>query len=165
MAIRDLIPWHRDENRLPVRRELTGDTFLDLQNEMNRVFSDFFEHPLFESISPMGDFTPRVDISESDKNIMLTVELPGMEAKDIDISLNQDTLTISGEKKTETEKKGKRFYRLERSYGSFRRSIPLPVEVEQDQVEAAFKRGVLTINLPKSPAALEQGKRITIQQG
>ena len=166
MAIRDLIPRNRDANRISIHRGQTGDSVLDLQNEMNRMFSDFLEHPFFEATSPMGDdFTPRVDISESDKNIMVAVELPGMEVEDIDISLNQNTLTISGEKKTETEKKGKQFHRIERSYGSFRRSIPLPADVDQDRVAAAFERGVLTVNLPKSPSALEQGKRITIKQG
>ncbi len=164
MSIRDLIPWNREGKRLSLHHEPTGDSLLDLQSETNRIFSDFFKQPFFEELSLKGDFTPRVDISESDKNIMIAVELPGMEVEDIDISLSQNTLTISGEKKTEKEKKGKRFYRVERSYGSFRRSIPLPADVDQDKVKATFKRGVLTVDLPKSPAALEQGKRIAIKQ-
>ncbi|MEW6717878.1 MAG: Hsp20/alpha crystallin family protein [Chloroflexota bacterium] len=174
MEIKDLIPWKHEEGKLPVRREFE-DPFLALRREMNRLFEDFFTSPFNRSfrLSPFfaerersfGDFLPNIEVSETDKEIKVSAELPGMEIEDIDISLTHNTLTISGEKKAEKEEKGKQYYRLERSYGSFHRSIPLPRGVDEDKVTATFKRGVLTINMPKTKEAQEQVKRIEVKKG
>lgn len=165
MAITDLIPWRRAEKPVPVKREDVEDPFYQLQRSMNRLFDEFFNS---FSLSPFeafnesfGAFSPRVDVSESDKEIKVSAELPGLDENDIEVSLAHNVLTISGEKKEEKEDKGKNYYRMERSYGSFRRSIPLPAEVEPDQVDAQFKKGVLTITLPKTAEA--QSKKIAVK--
>ncbi len=171
MPISDLIPWKRgNEESLPVRREQERDALLDLRNEMDQLFEDFFRRPF--DLSPFreetalaGDFIPQMDVSETDKEINISAELPGMNADDIDISMTGNTLTIKGEKKSEEEEKGERYYRSERSYGSFRRSIPLPEVVEQDKIEATYKNGVLKVTLPKSPKAQKGTKKIEIKGG
>lgn len=113
----------------------------------------------------MGDFAPRLDISDTDKEISIAAELPGLEPEDIHISMDHNTLTISGEKRAGKEEKDKRFYRVERSYGSFQRSIPLPDEIDEDKIDATFKRGVLRVKLPKTQAAQKRSKRIAIKSG
>ena len=170
MAITDLVPWKKNETRVPVRHSQDQDTFLDLRSQMNRLFDEFLEGPF--GISPfsgessfMRDFAPRLDISETDKEVTISAELPGLEPEDINISLEGNALTISGEKHAEKEEKGKRYYRLERSYGSFHRSIPLPEEVDEDKIDATFKRGVLKVKLPKTQAAQQKSKHITIKTG
>ena len=170
MAITDLIPWKKNEPNLPVRRRQEDDTLLDLRSQMNRLFDEFFEQPF--GLSPftgesdlMGDFAPRLDISETEKDFTISAELPGLEPDDINIALDRNTLTICGEKQAEKEEKGKRFYRVERSYGSFHRSIPLPNEVDEDKIDASFKRGVLKVKLPKTKKAQENSKHIHIKTG
>ena len=171
MPISDLIPWKRDEEeRVPVRRGREADALLDLRKEMNQLFEDFFSRPfsmtpLSEESSLAGDFIPQMDISETEKEINVSAELPGMDPDDIDISLTGNTMTITGEKRHEKEEKGERFYRSERSYGSFRRSIPLPEAVEEEKIEASYKKGVLNVKLPKSGKAKEGTKRIEIKSG
>ena len=170
MAITDLIPWKRDEDSIQVRREKEEDALLDLRSEMNRMFDEFFDRPIgFRSMLSerdfSGAFSPKLDVTETDKALVISAELPGLEPDDIDISLDRDVLKISGEKRAEKEEKGAQFYRVERSFGSFYRSIPLPSEVETDKIDATFKRGVLKVNLPKTKKAKEQGKRITVRKG
>jgi HSP20 family protein len=168
MAITDLIPWKRNETNVPVRREDEQGALLDLRSQMNRMFDQFFEKPFglgtfFGEQELAGVFSPQLDVTETDKAITISAELPGLEPEDIDISLDRDVLTIRGEKRAEKEEKGARYYRVERSYGSFCRSIPLPGEVEEDKIDASFKRGVLTVKLPKSQKAKEGSKRITVK--
>lgn len=170
MTIRDLIPWKRDDSMVSVQRSQEDDALLDFRSQMNRLFDEFFERPF--GLSPFtgesgitGDFAPRLDISETEKEVTISAELPGMEPEDINIAIDRGTLTISGEKHAEKEEKGKRFYRVERSYGSFHRAIPLPNEVDEDKIDAKFKRGVLKVKLPKTKAAQEQSRRIPIKTG
>jgi HSP20 family protein len=170
MVITDLIPWKKDESRVPVRRRQQEDSLLDLRSQMNRLFDEFFERPF--GISPffgeaafVGDFAPRMDVSETDKEITISAELPGLEPEDINITIDRNVLLISGEKHAEKEEKDKRYYRIERSYGSFRRSIPLPSDVDEHEIDATFKRGVLKVKLPKTQAAQEESKRIKIKTG
>jgi len=103
-----------------------------------------------------------VDVVETDKEIRVTVELPGLDEKDINVSLARDVLTISGEKKQAKKERRGNYYRAERSYGSFRRSIQLPTQVQADKVDAVFRKGVLSITLPKTEAA-QKRKKIAIQ--
>jgi HSP20 family protein len=107
-----------------------------------------------------------VNVTEREKEFEVTAELPGMAENDIDISLSRDVLTLKGEKKQETEDKGDNYYRMERSYGKFSRVIPLPADaVDNDNVEATFKNGVLTIILPKLEEAQQISRRITVNAG
>ncbi len=168
MPITDLIPWKKDETSVPVRRERDTDAFLVLRNQMNRLFDEFFERPfgfspIFREIGFAGDFAPFVDVSETDKEVTISAELPGMEPEDINITLDRNTLTISGEKRAEVEEKDKKYYRVERSYGSFRRSIPLPEGVEENKIDAVFKHGVLKVKLPKSAETQKEKRRIKIK--
>ena len=131
---------------------------------MDSLFDNFyrgFDIGPFES--RLGAFSPKVDVTENDKEIKISAELPGMDEKDIEVSLHNDMLTIKGEKKEEKEDKGKDYYRMERSYGSFLRTIPLPAEVETDKVEAKFKKGVLSITLPKTAKAVAETKKIAVK--
>ena len=104
-----------------------------------------------------------MDVAETDKEMKVTAELPGIEEKDIDVSFTGDALTIKGEKKQETEKKDKDYTTRECSYGSFQRVIPLSCEIVADKVNATFEKGVLTVTLPKSEAAAASRKKISVK--
>uniref|UniRef100_A0A7C4L384 Hsp20/alpha crystallin family protein n=1 Tax=Bellilinea caldifistulae TaxID=360411 RepID=A0A7C4L384_9CHLR len=108
-------------------------------------------------------FTPRVDVKETDKKVIVTAELPGLDEKDIEISISGDALILRGEKRQEEEEKGEDYYRMERRYGSFQRVIPLPCEVQVDKAEASYRKGVLTVELPKTPEAQSARKIIPIK--
>jgi HSP20 family protein len=166
MAKRNLIPWRKEESNVPVRRS-EYDPFMALQQDMNSMFDDFFNRSF--GLRPIGfdqsweSFQPRIDVVDDEKMIKVTAELPGMDENEIELTLTQNTLQISGEKKVESEDKGQNYYKMERSYGTFRRSISLPCEVDADKVKATFKKGILTVVLPKIIEAGEC-KRITINQ-
>lgn len=157
MTINDLVPG-LGRGHLPVRREVY-DPFRDLRQEMNRLFDDF-------PLAPQGGgrefslagFSPRVDVSETEKEIKVSAELPGMDEKDIAVEMDEAGLTLRGEKK---EEKGRNWYCREQSYGSFQRNIPLPAGVETEKIKATFKKGVLTILVPKKEE--EQAKRKAIK--
>lgn len=111
----------------------------------------------------LSEFSPKINVSENDKEIEVTVEVPGMDQDNVDVSLRDDVLIIKGEKKQEKEEKDKEYYHVERSYGSFSRSLQIPCEVDQDYIKAAFKKGVLKINLPKSTKAQENVRKINVK--
>ncbi len=153
----------QDKSRIPAKREELH-PFSLLRREMNTLFDNFFRGFEIEPFrSRLGVFNPRIDVKESDKDISVTAELPGLENKDIDVSLTRDSLTIKGEKKEEKEEKGKDYYRMERSFGSFNRTIPLPAEIDTDKVKAEFKKGLLIINLPKTEKAVKETKKIPVK--
>jgi len=162
----NILPLRRRGNSLPARRE-NESPVMAIQNEMNRMFDQFFTDPFTMLSTPtlrsVADFMPRIDVSETDTAMQVTAELPGMEEKDIQLTLENDTLVISGEKKNDVEEKSKNFHRVERSYGSFQRVIPLVSEIEQDKVEASFRNGVLNITLPKTSTAAKQAHKIQIK--
>lgn len=160
MALRDLIPWSNGSRDVGAYRG-EGNPFLSLHREMNRLFDDAFRSfdvAPFGSAHAMG--WPNVEVSETDKEVKVTAELPGLEQKDIAVELANGMLTISGEKKSETEDKERRF--SERYYGRFERRIPVD-DIETDKVDASFHNGVLTVKLPKSPTAKEKVKKIAIK--
>ncbi len=166
MAIRDLLPrrFNRDKRNVPVRREEYSDPFMALQREMNRMFDNFFEDfGLTRWDETSSGFYPQIDVKETDKEFQVIAELPGLDEKDIDISLSDDVLILRGEKRLEKEEKESNFYRMERSYGAFHRAIPLPAEVDTQHVEAVYKKGVLTVHLPKKPEAQRKVKKIAVQ--
>ncbi|HEX2966296.1 MAG TPA: Hsp20/alpha crystallin family protein [Syntrophorhabdaceae bacterium] len=138
--------------------------FLMLRSEMDRLFDSYFRGSELERFGgPMG-FQPKVNIADSEKDITVSVEIPGMDEKDIELALTKDALTIKGEKREEKEDKGKNYHRMERTYGSFSRTLPLPVEINTDKAEAAYKKGVLTIVLPKTDKAVKETKKIPIRK-
>lgn len=165
MAISDLIPWNWGEKKVPVKRTAESDPIHQLQDGMNRLFGEFFDSfdlaPFGTFGGSLGVFNPQIDVVENDQEYKVTAELPGLAEKDIQVSLDRNVLTISGEKKAEKESKGDNFYHMERSYGSFHRTIPLPGEVNLEEIDATFKKGVLKITLPKVPGA--QAKRISVK--
>jgi len=152
MSITNLMPWRRKE-QAPRRR---GDVTVNREEEHplalferdDEFFGGFGLAPTWET--GWSAFSPQVDIVDSEKEIKVSVELPGLDEKDIEVTLSRDTLTISGEKHQEKEDKGKNYYRMERSYGSFKRAIPIPCEVKAEAIDATFKNGVLSIVLPKA---------------
>ena len=151
MSMLELAPWRRDKTRMT--RESGDDWLLPLHHQIDRVFTDFFgaDFPRLAWTGWNGHFSPDMDVSESDRQIEVTAELPGMDGKDIEITLTDSVLTVKGEKrsKSEEEDKDKRYYRLERSYGAFRRSFQLPPEIEARAVSARFDKGVLKITVAK----------------
>jgi HSP20 family protein len=166
MNIRDLIPWNWGKRQVPVRRE-QSEPLRSLQNDINRAFDNFwrgFDLPWPSTSSAWSVSMPNVDVSETDKEIEVTADLPGMDEKDIDVSLAEGLLTIRGEKKSEVEKKEKEYYLQERTFGSVERVIPLPDTVDLDSANATFKNGVLTIKLTKKPEAAASTKRITVRR-
>lgn len=124
---------------------------LRIQDEMNRLFNNFVRSTEADREQTM--WSPQVDIFESDDEISVTVEIPGMEKEDVTVSIQDNVLTLKGEKKQDTESKDKNFHRVERAYGSFERSFSLPSTIQTDRVKATAKDGVLTIALPKAEEA------------
>jgi len=122
------------------------------KREMDRLFDRFFE-PRWPELEAVSEWAPKVDVTETKDAIVVKVELPGMEQKDIGVDLEGELLTIKGEKEHEKEEKGEKFHRMERSWGAFSRTFRLPAPVESGKVNAAFKNGLLTVTLPKAPGA------------
>lgn len=149
---------------LPVKRDQEVNPFWGLQRDMNRLFENFFDEFRISPFSERGLSTfPKVNIKETDKQIKISAELPGLEAKDIDISISDNVLTLRGQKSEESESKDENYYLVERSFGSFNRTINLPAEVDSDKVRAEFKNGVLDIVLTKKPDSQQKTKKIEIK--
>ena len=123
-----------------------------LRREMDRFFDRFVE-PRWEEADTMGDWWPRMDVAETKDAFVVKAEIPGVDQKDISVSLQEQTLTVKGEKRQEKEEKDEQYHRVERAYGAFTRSFRLPATVDGAGVKAEFKDGLLTITLPKTPAA------------
>lgn len=136
--------------------------FRSLQRQMNRMFDNFWFEP-FGGFEEWPAFVPTVDVTEDDKEVRISAELPGMDENDINVTVTDSMITIQGEKKEQGEEKGKGFYSRESSYGSFRRVIDLPSEVDEDKAEAEFTKGILKIKLPKTKEAQAKTKKIKIK--
>ena len=133
--VRDITSWH------PVTE------FAHMQKEIDRVCDCFHNDTLAEDVAKT--LLPVVDIIERENDFNIKVELPGVDKKDVKITVQNDVLTIKGEKKQESEKKGENYYRVERYYGTFQRSFTLPSSVASDNINASYDNGILTINIPK----------------
>ena len=137
---------------------------LSIRDEVNRLFDNFFtglperRRGLLE-----GEWAPSVDIAETDNEVVVTAELPGVEQDNVDITITDDVLTLKGEKKEEKEVKEKNYHRIERSYGSFQRSISLPAGVQADKAKATYKDGVLHITVPKAEEAKPKQIKINVE--
>lgn len=165
MAFRDMIPWSKQPQLAPSREVF--DPFLTLHREMNRLFDDAFRGfgsfgSLSRAGSPLmeGQFGwPKMEVTETDKEVTVSAELPGLDQKDVQVEIANGVLSISGEKRAERGGEGKLF--SERYYGAFQRQIPLD-GVEADKAQADFRNGVLTVTLPKSEQARDNVRRIAI---
>jgi HSP20 family protein len=167
MNIKELIPWNREKDNGVLKSDFNH-PFAALQREMNQVFDNFSKSffdfsPLSREMDLHKSITPKIDVVETDKEIRVTAELPGMEEKDIEVNFSRDTLIIKGEKKAEKEDKKEDYYVMERSYGSFQRAIPISAGVDRDKVDANFKNGVLKVTLPKTEEAQKEVKKVKIK--
>jgi len=152
MSVRDLIPWGRQtsSNQAPVPfRESETTPFFGLRREIDRLFDDMFRMPSFGSVGAMT--WPSVEVSDSEREVRISAEIPGLSEKDVELTVHDGVISIRGEKKSETEDKDRGY--SERWYGRFERRIALPSGVEEEKAEASFRDGVLTVTLPKSAEA------------
>jgi len=181
--VKDLIPKKGKQSSLPVRidklsrtqPEIWEQPFLELRRSTDKLFDDFFRsfgRPMAEFKNPWGFTTkitaeewPFIDINETEEEIRITAELPGVARDDIDISVTETSVAIRGEKREQEERKGTGYYKLERSYGSFQRHLDLPCEVQTESADASFKDGVLTLRLPKTASARERIRKIPVRNG
>ena len=161
MAFSDLIPWNRDRTRAVDRRPDTDNPMMSLQRDLNSVFEDFwgrFDNPFGGGLSAGS---PRTDISETDEAMLVAVDLPGLDDKDIEVNVTDDMLTIRGKHEEKSESNGF----SSQSRRSFHRLIPVPPGVDPEKAEAEFRRGVLTVTLPKTEEARARVKRIDVKSG
>jgi HSP20 family protein len=152
----ELTTWKPFREMAPVR------DFEKMRKETDR-FWDSFVPAALKRTDDSGEWLPSLDVSETKNEIVVKAEVPGMDPKDIDISLSNGTLTIKGEKKQEREKEEEDYHLVERSYGSFMRSIMLPTEVKQDKINASYKNGVLKVVLPKSEETKKKEVKIKVE--
>ncbi len=179
MTLKEMVPWRWGGLRRWDDEDRPFESFLremdSLHKDMDRLFEDFWRgsgrhSPMTTHWPSMmatpwahGEVTPRVDETEDEKAFHIQVELPGMDKEDVDITMANGLLTIRGEKKREEEEKGKDFYRKERSFGAFRRSLPIPADVDESKIDASFTKGVLYIELPKTEEARKKITHIDIK--
>lgn len=148
-------------------------SLLPLQREMSRLIEGFFRgldpftSPATGTLSTSGalgdGFVPRVNVVENDKEVRVTAELPGMDEKDVEVLVSRESLTLRGEKQAESEEKRGSCYRYERSCGAFNRTIPLPPGVMAEKASAEFRKGVMTVRLPKSAEAAAGARKIAVR--
>ena len=162
MQIKDLIPWARKDGA-PDAKSSEDNPMATLQREMNHVFENFWNR-VGQFEWPWSSGEAKSDVVETDKAIEVSIELPGMEMNDIEVTVNDDMLTVKGEKKIERQEEKKGYYLSERSYGAIYRTIPLPPGVDGEKAQASFKNGVLTIKLPQSPEAQAKVRKIAIKE-
>lgn len=181
MDIKKWVPWNwfrkEEENAgadIPVRyntaqEEIGALTDLlrrfhnEVDHRFDRTFREFgFERPLLSRMSN-GMLKPTLDLGATDKEYTVTVEIPGVEEKDLRLEVDNNTMTIRGEKKQEKEEKKKNYYRQERFYGSFQRVLSLPEDADQDGIQATFKQGVLTVTMPRRAMPKPDVKEIPIR--
>jgi len=171
-----LTPWNwfkkeeeqtpKTQSTLPISREAPLGR---IHQEIDQLFDNFFRgtmlSPFRNSDQPWmnGLMLPKVDIAEASKEYTITVEVPGVEEKDIDLTIADGTLTIRGEKRHEQEDHDRQYHRVERSYGVFQRMISLPSDSNEEAIEAKFKNGILTLTVPRNPRLKPAGRKISIQ--
>lgn len=147
-----LTPW----------RGLWESRFPSLRDEMDKLFEDFFGQAGFPSVTE-GAWVPPVDIHETKKDVVVIMDVPGIDPKDVAISILEDRLTVKGERKKEEEIKEADHYRSERVYGSFQRILQLPSEVVGDKAKASYKDGVLKVTIPKSQKSVPKEVKVEVQ--
>ncbi len=171
----NLVPGRRESSGpVAVRRE-PRDVLTEWRRETDRMFDEMWrgfgfpgqrwpDRPFGTGLMDAGMDWPRIDVEDRKDEIRVSAEIPGIDEKDLDVQLSENHLTIRGEKGAEHEDKREgSYYRSERFYGSFERTIPLPTEVDFEKIDAKFRKGVLTVRLPKTAAARERARRITVR--
>ena len=164
---RSLIPWRRKHKNTQLSAP-EEHPVAELYQRMNDLFADFFDgnmglfRPGTAADSEVLMSMPTFDVSETEKAVEVRAELPGMDEKDIEVTLDENILTVRGEKKQERTENKKNYYLSECRYGEFHRAVPLPAGIDRDHVKAAFKKGVLRITLPKTEEARTDRHRIKI---
>lgn len=163
MKLNQILPWSKDGHQLARTRE-EGDPFNLLHRRINHLFDDFFGSQLSNPWNANRvDFAPRIDLSESGGDVRISAELPGLDDKDVEVTLVDNMLTLRGEKKAEHEENHEGYYHCERSYGSFERTVQLPDNVDTDKAVAKFKKGVLQITIPMKPGSKASRRKIELQ--
>lgn len=159
-----LVPW-RDKSQTPAPREDYHDPFLSFRREVDRMFDDFFSGFGRRSVaSPFWSAaTPSMDLTETETEIVVTAEMPGLDDKDFEVTVSGDVLTLKGEKKAEHEHRNGDAYYIERRFGSFSRSVRLPFDVKDEKVDARYDKGVLTIRVPKPADMQRPARRIEVR--
>ena len=146
----NIIPWKPFDELTTIRRE------------MDSIWDRFFPEPPFHERYVAHEWLPTIDLKETKDKLILKAELPGLDVKDVELTLTDDILTIRGEKKEEKETKDEHLFFVESYIGAFERKIKLPTLVKTDKIDATFKKGVLTINLPKSEEAKKKEIKIKV---
>lgn len=166
MSISDLVPWSRGR-KLPLAHH-DEHPVMSLHRDLNKVFEEFYRSfdlvPFGEFEGGFGEMTPKIDMTESAKAITISAELPGIDEKDVEVTLSGDMVTIYAEKKEEKKEETKGHYRMERRYGVFNRVLPLPCEIDAERATALFKNGVLTLSLPKVEEEKKSVRTIPIKK-
>ena len=165
MTFKNLIPLQWDTHNKPNYYNTNHPLFTidkDIERFLNPLNTDFFGNSFFDFLPSKQNQFPKVDIAETENNFLITAELPGIDEKNVDVTLDDGILTIKGEKKTEIEDKQSEFYSRERSYGEFQRSFEVPSTIDQNKIDASFTNGVLTVKMPKTPEAKKEVKKIPI---
>jgi HSP20 family protein len=150
-------------NWRPLRELAPFRDFERMRREMDRLWDSFSEGGLRRRTEEAVEWLPSLDIAETKNEVVVKAEVPGMDPKDIDISLSDGMLTIKGEKKQEKEEKEADYHLIERSYGAFTRSVRLPKEIQSDKIGASYKNGILKITLPKSEEAKKKEIKIKVE--
>ena len=164
MNLKSIVPWNKEKRSL-ARWPEDSDPFTQLQRRMNSLFDDFFSRSSLDLWGgKTGAFQPRIDVSETDKEVRITAELPGLDAKDVEVTMASNMLTIKGEKKVEKEEEDGDYYYSERNYGRFERTIALPQGIDTDNAEAKFKKAVLKVTIPKKPEAQSSRRKIELAE-
>ncbi|MBI1320951.1 MAG: Hsp20 family protein [Candidatus Hydrogenedens sp.] len=168
-SLKDLVPHWWGKREVPVTGSESEDPVQSLHREINRAFADFwrsFDAPPFGAgfATAFGGLQPRADVVETDKQIEVSVELPGLEEKDVEVSVSSGLLTVKAEKKSEKEDKKAGWHLSERSYGLVQRAISLPAGADTDHAAAKFRNGVLTVTIPKTATAAGEVKKIAVRQ-
>jgi HSP20 family protein len=185
MELKKLAPWNwfkkeeEIDHAVPVKHQEKGGYFperyfdptLSIHRDIDRLFDQFlrgFGSPALGRLGPFPSFgetgilKPRVDLSATEQEYLLTVEIPGVSEKDVSVDISGSTMIIKGEKRQEKEEKEKNYYRVERSYGSFQRTLSLPEDVQQEGITASFKNGVLSVTMPRTALPKGEVKQIQI---
>src|SRR4051812_14788549 len=161
---RSLVPW-RERFQAPARREDFFEPLVSFRREVDRMFDSFFDGFGTRALAPAGwqGLNPAVDVRESDNQLVITAEVPGVDEKNVEVTLTDNVLTIKGEKKAEHEQKNGDASYMERRYGAFSRSLRLPFAIKDEQVDAKYDKGVLIITIPKPAEAQTNVRRIEIK--
>jgi len=164
MKLQGNIPWKNGKSLS--RRQTDGDPFTRLQRQMNGLFDGFFGRlPLDLCPSGAEGFAPRVDVSEMGNEVLVRAEFPGLNEKDIEVTVTGNALSIKEEKKEEPEEKAGGYWHNERSHGHFERNVGLPQGLENDKTKATFKKGVLKVTITKAPGGAKQGQEDRFHPG